>query len=197
MAQVKGNCSLGICPLQQAQTVIVLSKTLRNQLADACAEQSRSDFTVYRIHLQNAEECHRLHYLQMACERIAKAYRLRDTQTLMEADLYSHVVFSRFIQSFLRTQQLKERYRSQDAKRRHIERYARGLAEGIEKFAPAVGREQTPANAEYPWINGRVVSVPTHYHYPVTAELAALAGQNFLGLIETVIEDYDKITLSG
>ncbi len=133
----------------------------------------------------------------MACEKIAKAYRLRDTQTFMEENLYSHVVFSRFIQSFLRTQQLKERYLSQDAKRRHIERYAHGLAESIEKLAPAVDRERTPANAEYPWVNGRVVSVPIHYHYPVTVELATPAGQNFLELIGTVIEDYDEITLSG
>lgn len=101
------------------------------RFADAYAEQSRSDFTVYLLHLQGAEEYHRLRYLQMACEKIAKAYRLRDTKTFTEDDLYSHVVFSKRILDFLRMQQLKERYRGQDAKRRHMECCACGLVASI------------------------------------------------------------------
>jgi hypothetical protein len=147
--------------------------------------------------LQNAEECHRLHFLQMACEKIAKAYRLRDTESFTEDDLYSHVVFSKFILGFLKARQLKERNRSRDAKRRHIERFARGLAAGIEKLAPAVDREQMPENAEYPWVNGRVVSVPARHRYAVSGELAEPAGQDFLKLIGIAIEDYQSITLAG
>lgn len=100
--------------------------------------------------MQDAEECHRLHFLQMACEKIAKAYRLRDTVTFTENDLYSHVAFSGFILNFLKSQQLVARYRNYDAKRRHMERYAKGLAKNIEKLAPAVDSDRTPENSEYP-----------------------------------------------
>ena len=133
----------------------------------------------------------------MACEKIAKAYRLRDAETFTEDDLYSHVVFSKFILGFLKARQLRERYRSRDAKRRHIERYARGLAVGIERLAPAVNRDRTPENAEYPWVSGGVVFVPIRHRYAVSRGLAELAGQEFLKLIEIAIENYQSITLAG
>lgn len=197
MAQVKGECSVTNCPLQRAQAVSVLSNEIKQQLAEAYAEQSRSDFAVYNLHLRNAEECHRLHYLQMACEKIAKAYRLRDTYSFTEDDLYSHVVFSKFILGFLKAQQLKERYRSYEARRRHIERYAREVAAGVEKLAPAVDRTRTPANVKYPWVSGRTVFVPTRHHYAVATHLAEPAGRDFLKLIEIAIEEFQRITLSG
>lgn len=133
----------------------------------------------------------------MACEKIAKAYRLRDTRSFAEDNLYSHVAFSRFISDFLKAKALRERYRSQDAKRRHMERYARGLAASIERLAPAVDRERTPANTEYPWMDGSTVFVPTKYRFAVSEQLAEPAGQDFLRLILTAIEDFPNIVLSG
>lgn len=133
----------------------------------------------------------------MACEKIAKAYRLRDTPSYTEEDLYSHVAFSRFILNLLKAPLITDRYRSQDAKRRHMERYARGLAVSIEKLAPAVDRERTPANAEYPWVADGVVFVPTRRRFAVSGQLEEPAGRDFLNLVETAIEDYDEITLSG
>jgi len=133
----------------------------------------------------------------MACEKIAKAYRLRDTESFTEDDLYSHVVFSKFILGFLKARQLKERFRSRDAKRRHIERYARGLAASIERLAPAVDRDRTPENAEYPWVSGGAVFVPARHGFAVSRGLAERAGQEFLKLIETAIGDYETIRLTG
>lgn len=152
---------------------------------------------MYQDVLQDTEECHRLHFLQMACEKTAKAYRLRDTETFTEDDLYTHVVFSKFILYSLRTRSLKERYRGQDAKRRQMERYARGLAVSIEKLAPAVDKDQTPENSEYPWISGRNIYAPVSHHYRLTDDLAKPAGRDFLRLIETAIEDFSSITLLG
>lgn len=133
----------------------------------------------------------------MACEKIAKAYRLRDTPSFTESDLYSHAAFSKFILAFLKAPQLRGRYGSRDAKRRHIERYARGLAAEIEKLAPAVDREQTPANVEYPWMSGETIYIPTRHRYPVSRRLAEPAGQDFLKLIEIAIRDYETIALLG
>ena len=133
----------------------------------------------------------------MACEKIAKAYRLRDTKTFTEDDLYSHVAFSKFILNFLKARQVVVQYGGRDAKRRHMERYAKGLALSIEKLAPAVDRERAPANTEYPWMNGMTVFVPVEHHFAVSEQLTELAGRDFLRLIETAIEDFSTISLSG
>ena len=55
----------------------------RQAYAEAFAAQGRSDWTEYQ-HLSTLTYpslpwCHALHYLQMATEKIAKAYRIRDT----------------------------------------------------------------------------------------------------------------------
>lgn len=197
MAQVKGDCSLDVCPLQQAQTAFHLPEETRRQLANAYAEQGRSDFAVYKEHLQGVEECHRLHFLQMACEKIAKAYRLRDTPSFTEEDLYSHVIFSRFISNLLTSPQIKQRYYGKDATRKHIEKYARGLAQSIERLAPAVDWKGTPSNVEYPWVSGLTAVVPTGYRFAVSEQLAKPDGRNFLNLIEIAITDFSSITLSG
>ena len=167
----------------------------RVKVADAYAQQSRSDFAVYQKHLQGVEECHRLHYLQMACEKIAKAYRLRDPVSFSPDDLYSHVVFSKFIVIFLKSVPVRSRYRVQEAKRRQMERYARTLALEIEKLAPAVDREQTPENAEYPWIIGDTVFAPCLHRYPVSRLLGEQGGRDILKLIEIAIQNYPGDTL--
>ena len=115
MAQVSGDCELSTCPLQTPKVNVSLSRELEAQLAKAYALQSQSDFRVYRLLMQSTglpetdlpgvEECHSLHYLQMACEKVAKAYRLRDTLGFSEENLYSHVAFSGFIQNLLKSPQ--------------------------------------------------------------------------------------------
>jgi hypothetical protein len=166
------------------------TQAIRMRLADAYAEQSRSDFAVYQIHLQGAEDCHRLHYLQMACEKIAKAYRLRDPVSFNPDDLYSHVVFSKFIVGYLKSTPIKLRYRLQDSKRRQMDRYAKLLATEIERLAPAVDRKNRPDNVEYPWLTGETIFVPCHHSYPISRLLGEQGGRDILKLIEIAIEDY-------
>lgn len=190
MAQVRGNCFLSNCPLQTTQTALPLPPETKQLLARAYAVQSQSDFRVYRDFLQDAEECHRLHYLQMACEKIAKAYRLRDTPNFLEENLYSHVIFSRFILNLLTSPQIKKRYHGQDAKLQQIERDARRLSREIEKLAPAVDREQTPANVEYPWVQEQSVFTPCTFSFANLSLLRSQGGLNFLKLIEIAIEDF-------
>jgi hypothetical protein len=68
----------------------------------AYAKQGDSDFTMYQLlsGMPDVPSCHRLHYLQMAGEKIAKAYRFRDTDTAEDRLTTEHVAFSRFIQSY-------------------------------------------------------------------------------------------------
>lgn len=65
---------------------------------------ARSDWEAYK-HLASLSQprfpwCHALHYLQMATEEMAKAYRIRDTQGDAEDLMRHHVGFERFVNSF-------------------------------------------------------------------------------------------------
>lgn len=78
-----------------------------------------------------------------------------------------------------------------------MKRYTRGLGVSIEKLAPAVDRDQTPENAEYPWVVGETIFVPCRHRYPVSRLLGEQGGRDILKLIEIAIEDYPGTTLSG
>ena len=56
---------------------------LRRAYERAFLAQARSDWNVYRLLSESREpSCHALHYLQMATEKLAKAYRMRESAKL-------------------------------------------------------------------------------------------------------------------
>lgn len=171
----------------------------RDTWARAYARQSRSDFRLFAELLSGVatvEACHRYHYLQMACEKIAKAYRFRDTAA-SSSDLWtSHVAFSKFIESFLTSPPIKVRYRRREGALRSFTRFARRLAREIEKLAPAVDRDQSPGNVEYPWLVEDTVVVPCEFYYPSMAVLAQPDGRRFLKLIQEAIVEFETIRIN-
>ncbi len=169
----------------------------REEWAATYAMQARSDFEVYKIltQLEEVEACHRLHYLQMACEKIAKAYRLRDTETSLENAQTRHVAFADFIEIYLRSRKVVKRYAARGEMLKNVTRDARLFARDIERLAPAVDREQTPQNVEYPWEDNGEVICPCRYDFPMLRRLRSPAGANFLKVIETAFSDFDEIRL--
>ena len=120
----------------------------RRAFAEAFIAQARSDWRVYRILAERNEvpSCHRLHYLQMVCEKLAKAYRLRDTKSPVDELVSKHSGFSKFVGPFFTA--LKDEYSGKDAQLRGLIQRARTLAREIEKLAPAIDRSANPENAE-------------------------------------------------
>src|SRR4051812_12225841 len=112
----------------------------REVWASAFALQSRSDWQVFdRLAADpRSSACHELHYLQMACEKIAKAYRCRDTAANLEELLTKHVGFTKFMGSFLASPSIKDAYRGRDAQRREVAKLARVLAREIERLGRRV-----------------------------------------------------------
>src|SRR5215211_6949959 len=110
----------------------------REAWASAFAAQSQSDWQAYDLlaAATHLPACHQLHSLQMACEKIAKAYRCRDKTVNLEELLKRHVGFSKFMGSFLTSPSLKEAYRGRAAQLSEVSRLARALAREIEKLAP-------------------------------------------------------------
>lgn len=177
--------------------------TDRKEWAIANARQSASDLHVYEVLQASAlappdqiEECHRLHYLQMACEKIAKAYRFRDTSAFEENLTTSLVAFSKFIENFIKSSVVKQRQGFYDAWMGNVFRYSRKLAEEIERLAPAVDRLESPANAEYPWWDGNRVVVPCEFGFPNLSLLRTPSGRKFLKIVKEAIHGFAEYKIS-
>jgi hypothetical protein len=141
------------------------------------------------------EACHRLHYLQMACEKIAKAFRFRDTTTPESRLTTEHVAFSQFIENYLKSPDIRRRYHQRAEQLREVTKIARALAREIEKLAPAVARDTSPANTEYPWADGDHIVVPCEFAYSNLTLLTTPGGRTFMRLIAAAIHDFDQIRM--
>jgi hypothetical protein len=163
----------------------------RAQFAEAFYEQARSDWSVYgHLTKLGLPRCHELHYLQMACEKLAKAYRLRNVASDVDEVVTRHIGFVRFINLYLRSPGIVSEYEGQDARHRQVCRTSAAIAREIEKLAPAVDRQEFPENAEYPWERGDTVLVPCNYGFPALSLLDAHGGRAFLKLIDRAFRDY-------
>lgn len=157
--------------------------------AEGYAEQANSDFRMYK-RLQGGEPgvefCHILHYLQMSCEKIAKAYRFLDPTVPLEQLTNDHVAFSKFIECFLRSNAVQQRFKGKPRLIKNVLKYAHYAARDIEKLAPAIDREATPCNVEYPWEDGTLM-VPCQYQFPNLTRIDSktIEGAKFLKVIST------------
>jgi hypothetical protein len=139
----------------------------------------------------NAPICHQLHYLQMASEKVAKAYRFRDTSTSPEKLLCEHVGFTKFFKVFLLSDRVKQMYQGKASQLREI---ARSCCQ-LEKLAPAVDKAKRPANPEYPWQHGAVVLVPRDHEFPNLSLLTVDRGRTFLKLLKIAIKEFSTIAI--
>lgn len=141
------------------------------------------------------EWCHALHYLQMACEKIAKAYRLRDTAADPDELMKGHVGFARFIRAFLKAPQVKADFEGRAAHLHRLGESAYQLAQEVEKLAPAADRGARPDNAEYPWAAGEVVVVPAQYAYPNLSLLRQAGGRAFVKVVGRAMSGFEEIRI--
>jgi hypothetical protein len=172
----------------------------RTRWARAFWWQAESDLTVYDVLTAPAQaalpRCHGLHYLQMACEKVAKAYRARDTAAELHGDnglLRRHVGFEKFMKSFLLSPQVQSEYEGRTEQLQQVGKAVRALAREVEKLAPAVDAAVAPENTEYPWIHGDTVVAPRDYDYSRLSLLAEPGGRTFLKLIRLAVERFDTI----
>lgn len=136
--------------------------------------QARSDFNVI-VHLNNmqhVEHCHRIHYLQMTTEKMAKAFLATSNQQPKPR----HEAFIEFLRTEKLTQRIRPlvKIRASSQYRAYIDSLL-SIAERIEQLAPK-GRSHQP-NPEYPWqsripdphnVNRYInsICVPAEYSFP-------------------------------
>ncbi len=150
----------------------------------AFARQARADLDTW-FHLKgngDVPECHKLLFLQMACEKLTKAYLCNAGSH--PGDLQaSHCYTAKHLPAVIRKQ--IETASLTPAQARWIVQHAKQLAQEIELLAPAIRRGgQRPDNCEYPWKDalGRL-HVPLDWTFAPSKLLEAPTGRTFLKLL--------------
>ncbi len=133
--------------------------------ARAYARQALSDLDAReKLARAGAHKCHRLHFLQMAAEKVCKAYlttsnghgNVRKTHAYVERNL--PIIARNFYSSANDNNQVSAREISE----------IRALAHQIQVLAPACDDGGTRQdNSEYPWEDAQGnVRVPSEYNFP-------------------------------
>lgn len=155
----------------------------------AYALQARSDLEA-REHLVTSgrlPECHGLHYVQMACEKLCKAYLAKRGST-PETLRKSHAFISKVLPTIV--QQTLSREAGRFSKNTWVVSAIGKLARQIELLAPSVDDAgRTPANCEYPWLSQTgEITVPARYNFGLTL-LHEKAGMMLLKVLRSTIDE--------
>jgi len=127
--------------------------TLRKEWVVSFARQALSDLNAREIlSANNASKCHRLHFLQMAAEKLCKAYLIK-SQTGHDGNFTTHAVIKRHLKTIARYYGCRS---------------VGVFANEIEVLSPACrdgGVRQD--NTEYPWLSatGKVIA-PCEWSFP-------------------------------
>jgi hypothetical protein len=152
------------------------------------ARQADADFRTFELlQSQPIPECHKLQFLQMACEKLVKAH-LCGTGTDPEAIQSSHAYISASLPVVLRQNAMHFNLKGPAAKK--VLEAARHLAEEIELSSPSVDRGgRRPDNCEYPWEDedGKL-HLPLEWTFYPSRLLLEPSGRSVLKLIRGAIK---------
>jgi hypothetical protein len=152
------------------------------------ARQADADFKMFQqLELESSiEVCHKLQFLQMACEKLVKAHLCGEGTDPAKLQT-SHAYIANTLPVILRQTAIALNFSGSHA--RWVLQHARHLAHEIEFLAPAVKRGGLrPDNCEYPWEGGnRELHVPLDWSFAPSQLLLIPAGRVFLKLIRFAI----------
>jgi len=158
------------------------------------AMQSQADFNMLEFVQKNKEinklvfECHKLQFLQMACEKLCKAH-LIESGTPPSGVKSSHGYVAKPLPRILQHQ--FEVLGNKLGVWSKIDRHIRHLAEEIELLNPAIQRDgKRPDNCEYPWEDDqKTVHSPLRWAFNLSRLLTLPSGRTFLKLLRMAIND--------
>jgi hypothetical protein len=162
----------------------------RHEWSQAYARQAQADLDGWkRLDADpSAAACHRLLFLQMACEKLTKAHLC--VQGSDARDLaHSHAYIAKNLPTIVR-QLLSTGYQVRNPQ--WLLTHVKHLAREIEMLAPAIKRGgRRPDNCEYPWEDeaGEIHS-PLDWLFASARLLLSPAGRAFLKLIRVAIQRF-------
>jgi hypothetical protein len=159
--------------------------------AKGYARQSAADLSTWEALKSSSgvPECHKLLFLQMACEKLAKAHLCAggtDPGTFQT----SHAYIAKTLPVIIRQQIAFSGSGIKNPK--WVYEHAKHLAYEIELLARAVKRGgDRPDNCEYPWQDGNgALHVPLDWSFTPSRLLLAPAGGTFLKLVRHAIDRF-------
>lgn len=157
------------------------------------ARQADADFKSWDLLQGNdaVPQCHKLLFLQMACEKLTKAHLCAAGSDPNDLQA-SHAYTAKNLPIIIRQQIASKGPKAKGAA--WVLEHAKHLAQEIELLAPAVRRGgHRPENCEYPWEDaGGQLHVPLDWTFTPSGLLNAPAGRTFLKLVRSAINDLLK-----
>lgn len=150
--------------------------------------QSSSDWRLFEElrSRPTREGCHELHYLQMATEKLAKAF-LWGTRTPPRR---THASFIQFLRRIATSRRVRDAL--QLARQEELAAWVRAvlpLAYEIERSAPNLAGDGP--NAEYPWPPDLPETAPVEYDFLAVQETRTARGRQFIELIDRLLATFD------
>lgn len=155
----------------------------------AFARQAASDLDARDVLLREPAlpDCHQLHFLQMACEKLCKAHLMAGGADALSLQ-GSHAYIAKQLPIIAR--QMLAHEASRLPKDTWVVKAIRSLARQIELLAPAVqDAGRIPADCEYPWLGpaGHVIA-PADRSLGITI-LTEKAGATLLKIVRAATHD--------
>ena len=167
--------------------------TVMNNAQELWRLQAQSDHSLFvRLRTMGAHECHLLHYLQMATEKLSKAYFWRSGK----APPKNHSGFIRFLKALLdrRPAELARTAKALGFGRpKDLDRWTdavQPLAYSLQNMAPAEARDGP--NPEYPWPHEDPTHCPATHSFALWKALSDTGqGRKLLEFIDRAIRRFD------
>ena len=164
-----------------------------NDWAIGYSRQARADFDTWRSLQESAvvPECHKLIFMQMACEKLTKAHLCQLGSSPHDLEK-SHAYIAKNLPIVIKQQIAYSGMNPKNAA--WIIRHTKHLAQEIELLAPAVQRGgQRPDNCEYPWEDARgQLHIPLDWTFSTSKLLLVQAGRTFVKLVREALERIPK-----
>ncbi len=153
------------------------------------ARQADADLRAFELYEKYpdalAAECHKLLFLQMACEKLCKAFVLNAKVHPIEDVQSSHGFVKKHLPTIVKQEMS---YGRQDFERlRWAYEKIRLLAREIEVLNPSMDHDQRPENCEYPWKSGSDIQSPLDWNFEASRLLTLPAGRTFLKILRPAI----------
>jgi hypothetical protein len=165
-----------------------------NKAQELWWKQAHSDWRAYQVLRKTGgvDSCHELHFLQMAAEKISKAYLLRTFQPKR-----SHAGFGKFLRLLIQSSNSGNLQRiARIHQFNYIQSFeqwihsVRPLADDLEKLAPALAKDGP--NPEYPWPHDAPKEAPALYHFPLLERLELAEGRSLLRFLEVSVKRFPE-----
>ncbi len=168
--------------------------TSRRDWQLAFLRQARSDWEAYQRTIEKSWPiCHRLHFLQMASEKLGKALLIR-SETKLERITQSHAAFVKFMRMTGNNFDLHLKLGITRPQLKAQFNQLLPVAYEIEILAPALAHNGP--NPEYPWLDktGQIVA-PVDCSFPLAQALASPPGAQLLKNVNYFLAAFEKLFL--